>query len=98
MGGGSFAEYAVVRESKLARMPQNLSFEQAAVVPISAGTALQALDAGRTSAGPAGVDHRRLRRCRQLRRAAGEDRSVRRSPVSAVPGRSNWSGRWAPTT
>jgi NADPH:quinone reductase-like Zn-dependent oxidoreductase len=44
---GSFAEYAAVREDKLARKPANLTFEQAAVVPISAGTALQALtDAG----------------------------------------------------
>jgi len=51
MGGGSFAEYVVVREEKLARKPANLSFEQAAVVPISAGTALQALDAGRLEPG-----------------------------------------------
>ncbi len=49
---GSFAEYAAVREDKLARKPGNLSFEQAAVVPISGGTALQALtDAGRVEAG-----------------------------------------------
>jgi len=40
---GSFAEYAAVREHKLSRKPVNLTFEQAAVVPISAGTALQAL-------------------------------------------------------
>ena len=44
---GSFAEYAAVLEGKLARKPANLTFDQAAVVPISAGTALQALtDAG----------------------------------------------------
>jgi NADPH:quinone reductase-like Zn-dependent oxidoreductase len=44
---GSFAEYAAVREDKLARKPANLTFTQAAVVPISGGTALQALtDAG----------------------------------------------------
>ena len=49
---GSFAEYAAVREDKLAHKPQRLSFEQAAVVPVSAGTALQALtDAGRVEAG-----------------------------------------------
>ena len=49
---GSFAEYAAVREDKLAHKPQRLSFEQAAVVPISAGTALQALtDAGQVEAG-----------------------------------------------
>jgi NADPH:quinone reductase-like Zn-dependent oxidoreductase len=43
---GSFAEYAVGREDKLARKPANLSFEQAAVVPVSALTALQAVEAG----------------------------------------------------
>jgi NADPH:quinone reductase-like Zn-dependent oxidoreductase len=49
---GSFAQYAVGREDKLARKPVNLSFEQAAVVPISAATALQALrDAGRVEPG-----------------------------------------------
>jgi NADPH:quinone reductase-like Zn-dependent oxidoreductase len=42
-GKGSFAEYAVAREDKLARKPVNVSFEQAAVVPVSAATALQAL-------------------------------------------------------
>ena len=52
IGRGSFAEYAVAREDKLARKPGTLSFEQAAVVPISAGTALQALtDQGRVEAG-----------------------------------------------
>jgi NADPH:quinone reductase-like Zn-dependent oxidoreductase len=40
---GSFAEYAVADEDKLARKPANLSFPQAAVVPVSGGTALQAL-------------------------------------------------------
>jgi NADPH:quinone reductase-like Zn-dependent oxidoreductase len=40
---GSFAEYAAAKETKLAIKPASLSFEQAAVVPISAMTALQAL-------------------------------------------------------
>ena len=40
---GSFADFAVAREDKLARKPVNLTFEQAAVVPISALTAQQAL-------------------------------------------------------
>jgi 2-desacetyl-2-hydroxyethyl bacteriochlorophyllide A dehydrogenase len=49
---GSFAEYAVAPESKLARKPTNLSFTQAAVVPVSAATALRALvDVGRLQAG-----------------------------------------------
>jgi NADPH:quinone reductase-like Zn-dependent oxidoreductase len=49
---GSFAEYAAAREDKLSRKPANLTFDQAAVVPISAGTALQALtDAGKVVRG-----------------------------------------------
>jgi len=40
---GSFARYAAAREDKLARKPANLSFAEAAVVPISALVALQAL-------------------------------------------------------
>ncbi|MEX0988919.1 MAG: NAD(P)-dependent alcohol dehydrogenase [Actinomycetota bacterium] len=49
---GSFAEYAAVREDKLAHKPASLSFERAAVVPISGGTAIQGLrDAGRIEAG-----------------------------------------------
>jgi NADPH:quinone reductase-like Zn-dependent oxidoreductase len=52
IGRGSFAEHAVAREDKLAPKSAALSFEQAAVVPISAGTALQALtDQGRVEAG-----------------------------------------------
>ena len=48
----SFAEYASTEPDKLARMPANLSFEQAAAVPVSAVTALQALrDRGRVKAG-----------------------------------------------
>jgi len=37
---GSFAEYASAPEARLARKPANLTFEQAAAVPISGGTAL----------------------------------------------------------
>jgi NADPH:quinone reductase-like Zn-dependent oxidoreductase len=40
---GSFAEYASVPGGQLARKPPNLSFEQAAAVPISGFAALQAL-------------------------------------------------------
>jgi NADPH:quinone reductase-like Zn-dependent oxidoreductase len=39
---GSFAEYAAAKAGKLAPKPANLTFEQAAAVPISAITALQA--------------------------------------------------------
>ena len=51
MSRGSFAEYAAAREDKLAHKPANASFEQAATVGISGGTALQALKAGRVAAG-----------------------------------------------
>ena len=51
MSRGSFAEYAAAREDKLAHKPANASFEQAAAVGISGGTALQALTAGRVQAG-----------------------------------------------
>jgi NADPH:quinone reductase-like Zn-dependent oxidoreductase len=48
----SFAEHALARPHELARMPANLSFEQAAAVPVSAVTALQALrDRGRVRPG-----------------------------------------------
>jgi NADPH:quinone reductase-like Zn-dependent oxidoreductase len=40
---GSFAEFAITPSEKLVRKPANLSFEQAAAVPISGVTALQAL-------------------------------------------------------
>ena len=40
---GSFAEYACVETSMLAPKPTTLSFEQAAAVPISGSTALQAV-------------------------------------------------------
>jgi NADPH:quinone reductase-like Zn-dependent oxidoreductase len=49
---GSFAEYAVARANQLAPTPGNLTAAQAAVVPISAATALHALcQAGRLQAG-----------------------------------------------
>jgi NADPH:quinone reductase-like Zn-dependent oxidoreductase len=48
IGRGTFAEYAAAPEGKLARKPASATFEQAAVAPVSALTALQALtDAGR---------------------------------------------------
>ena len=51
-GNGSFAEYVVARPDKLAPKPVNLSFEQAAAVPVSGSTALQAVrDRARVRAG-----------------------------------------------
>jgi NADPH:quinone reductase-like Zn-dependent oxidoreductase len=50
--GGSWAEYAPAREARLVRKPANVSFEEAAAVPIAAITALQALrDKGRVQPG-----------------------------------------------
>ncbi|RSM76178.1 NAD(P)-dependent alcohol dehydrogenase [Amycolatopsis sp. WAC 01375] len=40
---GSFAEYALTTVDRIAKKPERLSFEEAAAVPISAFTALQAL-------------------------------------------------------
>ncbi|WP_350000976.1 NAD(P)-dependent alcohol dehydrogenase [Pseudarthrobacter sp. WHRI 8279] len=49
---GSFAEYVCAREGRLAAKPRNLSFEEAAVAPISGVTALQAVrDAGHVTVG-----------------------------------------------
>jgi len=42
-GQGGFAEYVCAREDGLAPKPTNLSFEQAAAVPVAAITALQGL-------------------------------------------------------
>ena len=49
---GSYAEYAVAHEDKLARKPASVSFEQAAVVPVSGLIAQRGLvDVGRLQAG-----------------------------------------------
>lgn len=49
---GSFAEYACAEEDQLAPKPANLTFEQAAAVPVSASTALRAVrDAGEVKSG-----------------------------------------------
>ncbi len=52
IGEGSFAEYARAEQDKLAPKPANLTFEQAAAVPVSGPTALQGLrDRGRVQPG-----------------------------------------------
>jgi NADPH:quinone reductase-like Zn-dependent oxidoreductase len=51
IGRGSFAEFTVAREDKLARKPSGISFAQAAVSGVSALTALQSLEAGRLTKG-----------------------------------------------
>jgi NADPH:quinone reductase-like Zn-dependent oxidoreductase len=50
-GQGAFAEYACARENVLALKPANVTFEEAAAVPVAAITALQALrDKGKVQA------------------------------------------------
>jgi len=49
---GAFAEYVCAPEDKLALKPTNLTFEQAAAIPVAAVTALQGLrDKGRVQSG-----------------------------------------------
>ena len=90
--GGSWAEYAIARPEKLAPKPANMSFEEAAAVPIAALTALQALrDKGRGPARAEGSDQRRVRGRRHLRRADREgvrsrrDRRVQHEERGAGP-------------
>lgn len=48
---GAFAEYAAARWDKLFPKPTNLTFEQAAAVPVSATTAMQAVQRSRIESG-----------------------------------------------
>src|SRR5262249_51930353 len=50
-GHGTFAESVAVPEGGLATKPNNLTFEQAAAVPLAAVTALQCLRAGQLQPG-----------------------------------------------
>ena len=45
-GHGAFAEYVAVPQGNVARKPSNLTFEQAAAVPLGAITAIQGIRAG----------------------------------------------------
>jgi NADPH:quinone reductase-like Zn-dependent oxidoreductase len=55
---GSFAEYVCAKEGRLALKPANVTFEEAAAVPISAVTALQAVrDSGQVTPGQKGAGH-----------------------------------------
>ncbi len=74
---GSFAEFAIARPDKLAPKPANLTFEQAATVPISGLAALQAVRDGGRCSRAAGADHRRGRSRGDVR---GADRQGVRRP------------------
>ena len=50
-GHGAFAEFVAVPQNTLAAKPGNLTFEQAAAVPLAAVTAMQCLRAGRIQQG-----------------------------------------------
>src|ERR1700730_19206044 len=43
MRGGGYAEFAIAKESETALKPKNISFDEAAAVPLAATTAWQAL-------------------------------------------------------
>ncbi|OOG91612.1 hypothetical protein BTH41_01384 [Bacillus mycoides] len=52
VGKGSYAEYVIAKEEHIAKMPENLSFVQAASVPLAGLTAWQSLvDYGRIQKG-----------------------------------------------
>ncbi len=48
---GAIAEYACIAARRIARMPENLTFEEAAAVPLAGLTALQCLQIARVAAG-----------------------------------------------
>ena len=74
---GSFAELAIARPDKLVRKPAGLSFEQAAALPISGLTALQAIrDQARSSRGSG---------CWSSARPEASARSPSRSPRRSGP-------------
>jgi len=50
-GHGAFAEFVAVHQGSLARKPVNLTYEQAAAVPLGAVTAIQGLRAGHLERG-----------------------------------------------
>jgi len=56
--GGGYAEYAIAKESETALKPKNISFEEAAAVPLAGTTAWQALiDDARLRAGQTVLIH-----------------------------------------
>lgn len=58
MRGGAYAQYAIARESETALKPKNISFDEAAAVPLAGTTAWQALiDSGKIARGQTVLIH-----------------------------------------
>jgi hypothetical protein len=95
---GTLAEYACAPADNFAPKPANLTVEQAAAIPISAFTALQALrdiakvQPGQTVLVTGASGGVAPSRCRSPRPSAP------RSPACAAPATWTWSGCSAPTT
>ena len=92
-GSGTLAEYAAVPEDALVAKPANLSFEQAAAVPVASLTALQGLRDGRHPAGAASPDQQGVGRRRHLRGAGRQ--GVRRRRDRRVQPQERGAGRLA---
>ena len=72
---GGLAELCKARAHQLVRIPDNVSFEQAAALPVAYGTAHRMMTTnGQRQGRREGADPRRLRRRRRVLRAARQDR------------------------
>ena len=91
--GGAFAEYVIAIDA-VDRKPANMSFEEAAAVPLAALTALQGLrDHAGVKPGQRVARERRGRRCRHVRRAGRE--GARRRGACGVQRRQRRAGEGA---
>ena len=85
--------------SSLAPKPANLTFEQAAAVPMAGMTALQGLrDVGQIQAGAEGADQRRFGRGGHVCGAARQTFRGRGHSGVQHGQRGAWCARWAPIT
>ena len=70
---GAFAEYAAIKESSIALIPETLSMKEAASVPLAALTALAGIGRkSRAQKGAEGIHTSRFRGCRNIRHSACE--------------------------
>ena len=99
VGRGSFAEYAVAREDKLARKPATPVVRTGRRRPDLGRHRTPGADGPWPGRGrPAGAGHRRVRGSRQLRRTAGEGARGRGHRAWPAPRSWTWSAPSAPTT